>query len=590
MGIAAVTWLLLKECLRNKLTNWDDINYLLLNPLIQDMSWDGIKAIFSTPVMGNYHPITILSYALEYSHVSYEAWLFHFDNLVLHVANTMLVYWLVMLLTKRQVAAAITALLFGLHPMHVESVAWVADRKDLLCALGYLGACITYIYYLRTTSVRWILYPLSICLFLFALLSKPIAVALAPTLLLIDYAKDRLDKKVFVEKIPFFALSLAFGILSVRDQASIDAVNNGAVHFSILSRPALGAYAFFTYLWKVIIPVHLCCFYPYPENINGSVPPVFYLFAIALAVLLWAVWTFGRKNKAVIFGFLFFMINISLLLQFIPVGSAIIAERYTYIPYIGLFYIAGWFVSEYVAGYSNVFKSPVMIISLACICVLGYVSNTRCKVWYDSLSLWTDAFRKEPNAPIVYANLGSLYYSIWDNKTDLEEKKIAFDSAFYLLKRFVELCPDSTIEDQALGMLYYKKKNMDSANIYFKKYAQSKSTAQGYSDYGDFLVMMGRDDSAIAQYSIAIDRNPNLFAAILNRGALYIKHKNWQEAMTDINTAILLKPRSGEAFYQRSFCDTAMISKAMALNDVEKAISLRYSGVDSNYYKLLRGL
>ena len=122
-GIAVVTWLVLRVCLKNQFTNWDDIDYVLGNPLIKDTSPAGLSAIFSTPVMGNYHPLTILSYAIEYAISGYEPALYHFDSLVLHVAATLMVYWFVVALTGRRAAAAVTALLFGLHPMHVESVA-----------------------------------------------------------------------------------------------------------------------------------------------------------------------------------------------------------------------------------------------------------------------------------------------------------------------------------------------------------------------------------------------------------------------------------------------------------------------------------
>ncbi len=539
--------------------------------------------------MGNYHPLTILSYALEYSYVSFEPWLYHFDSLALHVVATLLVYWFILLLSQRQVAAAIAALLFGLHPMHMESVAWIAGRKDELCAIGYLGACIAYTGYLRATSGRWKWYAITIPLFLFALLSKPTAVMLTPVLLLIYYFEGRrLNKNVIVEIAPFVVLSLVFGVLSLADQAAVGTVNTRAAHYGALERVALGAYALITYLWKAVVPAHLCCFYPYPEKVNGSLPLVFYIYPLLLILAVFGAWKYGRKNKVVVFGLSFFILNIALLLQFIPVGNAILADRYTYIPYIGLFFVAGWFVSEYSARFKSLWQSPLGIASLIYIVALGYASNARCAVWYYPLSLWTDELQKEPDNPIVYENLGSLYYDLWTNANDKDEKQMAFDSAFYLMKKSVALMPDSSDEYQALGMLYYKRHQKDSADWCFKTYVRLHPTPEDYANYGNFLVMMGDDDSAIVQYNVALAKNPDMYAPYLNLGAIALKRSKWDEAMKDFNAAISLNPRSGEAFYERSFCDTALVSKALALRDVEAAKSLGYSKVDSNFYNSLK--
>lgn len=138
-GIALLVFLFFQNCLHNLFTKWDDPGYVVNNPLVKNFSAAGIREIFSlgSSVMGNYHPLTILSYAIEYSRVDLDPWLYHFDSLFLHIADTLLVFWFIRLLSGRYTAAIITALLFGLHPMHVESVAWVAGRKDVLYAFFF---------------------------------------------------------------------------------------------------------------------------------------------------------------------------------------------------------------------------------------------------------------------------------------------------------------------------------------------------------------------------------------------------------------------------------------------------------------------
>ncbi len=589
-GIAVVTWLVLRVCLKNQFTNWDDIDYVLGNPLIKDTSPAGLSAIFSTPVMGNYHPLTILSYAIEYAISGYEPALYHFDSLVLHVAATLMVYWFVVALTGRRAAAAVTALLFGLHPMHVESVAWISGRKDELCAIFYFMACIGWLHYLRPGRGKKYWYAAVLALFVLALLSKPTSVALPLVLLLLDYFEGRARSRgMLIEKIPFFLISLVFGIIAVRAQYGIGAVNVGAVHFSAIERVALGSYALITYLWKAVVPAQLCCFYPYPEKVNGALPFLYYLYPLAVIAIVLILWKFARKNKAAVFGLLFFIINIVLLLQFIPVGNAILADRYSYIPYAGLFFIAGWFVSEYMARSKSPLANPVMVVSALYLLALGYNSMERCKVWYYPISLWTDELAKQPNVQEGYVNLGSIYYNLWANATDPAEKQATLDSAFYLMKRSVELCPDSSGEYQALGMLYYTKHEYDSADLCFKTYLRLKPSPDAIANYGNFLVMMGRNDSAIKQYETALSQNPDLYAPYFNLGKILRKRNRCDEAIKDFSAAIALNPRFGELYYERSFCDTQVVGKALALRDVETAISLGFSRVDTGYYNWLKG-
>jgi protein O-mannosyl-transferase len=345
-AIALLTWLFYKVSLDNLITNWDDPGYVRDNALIKDLSAEGIKNIFSTPIMGNYHPLTILSYALEYSYAGLTPWLYHLDSVLLHIVVTVLVYCFVQLLTKRPVVAGITALLFGLHPMHVESVAWMAGRKDVLYGAFYMAACIGYLYYKRTSgSKKWLWYASVVFLFLCSLLSKPVAVTLPVLLLAIDYFENRKwNMGLLLEKLPLFGISIAFGIKSMIDQKAFGSLATQNVHYNFFERLALGGYAFITYLWKAIIPVQLSCFYPYPPKTDNILPAYYYLYIVGALAVLFGLWLL-RRNKVVMFGAMFFLINIVLLLQFIPVGGAILADRYSYLPYIGLFFIGAWYVS-----------------------------------------------------------------------------------------------------------------------------------------------------------------------------------------------------------------------------------------------------
>ncbi len=590
-GIGLVTWMFLKSCLVNQFTNWDDPGYIIANPLVKDLSVDGLESIFSTSVMGNYHPLTILTYALEYSFVQLEPWLYHFDSLWLHLLVTMLVYCFVSLLTKRPIAAIVTALLFGLHPMHIETVAWVSGRKDLVTALFYLSACIFYVKYIRVTGGRkWGLYTIVIVLFAAALLSKAIAVTLPLALLLIDYFENRPRTKIVIlEKIPLFLLSIIFGIISINAQHSFGAIRFPKASYNLFERLAAGSYALITYLWKAIIPAKLCCFYPYPQTATGGLPIVYYIYPVVLIALVIVIWKFAGKNKVFVFGLLFFVANIALLLQFLPVGESFLAERYSYIPYIGLFFIPGWYISNYFEqGKVNPRGIAVSVCFILYTISLGYFSRERCKVWYDSTTLWRDELNKEPRVQAAYDNLISIYFDRWYTNPRAGDSKVYYDSAFYLLHRSIELWPDSPAACQPLAMLYYYRHKDDSAVYYFSKTVRLKPTGEEYLNYGNFLVMLGRKDSALNQFTAAISKAPDMYAPYLNRAKILRANGSWGDAMRDLNTVIRLKPDLGEPYYERSFCDTQLGVKNIALRDVEHAISLGYNKVDTGYFNWLR--
>ena len=631
-SIALVTWLFLKATLNNQFTNWDDNGYVGTNPLVKDLSASGLAHMFSTStsVMGNYHPLTILSYAIEYSKVGLEPFLYHADSLVLHVINTMLVYWFINLLTRKPVAAIITAVLFGLHPMHVESVAWIAGRKDVVYSLFYLLCCIAHIYFIRAAgSKKWGWYLAGILLFVCSLMGKPVAVVLPLSLLLIDYFLDRepgnalpvlrsVSKNRLVgwmtEKMPHFAIALIFGVISVRSQHDFHALFRSTINYGFIGRILLGCYALVTYLWKVVAPVNLSCFYPYPSRVDGALPSVFYIYPVITIGLVYAGWYF-RRNKLVVFGVLFFLANIILLLQFIPVGGAIFAERYSYIPYIGLFFIVGMVIAGLWESRRQFSYAVLGGLGIYALC-LGMMSSDRCKVWHDSGSLWGDQIEKYPfRTANSYDNLALYYYNRFSAATDMSEKKLCYDSASYLLNTAIHIESDFpnpyvglavlqndagqmaeskknflkvlTFDDknfcllayQKLAIIYAMDNKFDSAVYCFDAALKINNNGSDvHTNYGKVLRLSGNPDAAMKELGIAIAQDPGYFAPYLERGVLYLQTNKLPEALADLNNAIKLNERSGEAYYYRALYYTQTGNAAAAQQDGAKAKSLGYGG------------
>lgn len=615
-GIALVTFLFLQVCLGLKLTNWDDLGYVISNPLIKDRSDDAIKNIFSTahPVMGNYHPITILFYWWEYGKVGLEPYLYHLDSVLCHLAVTVAVYGFVKVLTRRTVAAAVAALLFGLHPMHIESVAWVAGRKDLIYGFFFVVAMTTYLYYVRNESKKPLWYGATLVLFALSLLSKSVGVTFPVVLLLIDYYEKRpLNFKLILEKIPFFALSLLFGILSINAQKDIGALTTESVEFSGIERFALGFYALLTYIWKAVVPAGLTNFYSYPLKEHGSLPVMYYLCSVAIAALGFVIWKYGRKNRMVILAAGFFVVNLLLLLQFIPVGGTIFSDRYSYIPYLGLFLMAGWFVSNYfekqeTTGTGKMLLGGVVVYAL----VLGVVSNARAKDWYDSVTLWKDNIEKRPESPVGYFYLGQEYYSRFESATNPQEQKSNGDSAFYYFNqsvahkpdyinpivcigeyqratnqvdaakqtylRALQIAPKNESVYLGLGVVYAIKQQYDSSEYAFKKALSLKAYfPEGHANIANFYYITGKADSALAHYAIAISQNPDAYIPYMNRAKIYMNQGKWKEAITDYNKAIQIKPENGEPYYNRGYSYGQLGNQAEAKQDIDHAKALGFA-------------
>ncbi len=635
--IAVITFLFLRTCIDNKLTNWDDLGYIISNPLIKDSSAQGIKNIFSVdhPVMGNYHPLTILLYAIEYSYVGLQPWLYHLDSVLLHVLVTVAVYFFTKKLTGRPVAATIAALLFGLHPMHVESIAWAAGRKDVLYGLFFVLCMTSYINYLRSSgSKRTLWYISGLILFALSLLAKSVAVTLPVTLFLIDYfekrplfiqhkvmsagsndstdpaGKSKLNLWLFLEKVPFFGLSLLFGLLSIQAQKDVGALGSLDAHFNVLERIALGCYALVNYLWKVVVPVGLSNFYPYPLKIADALPAVYYVYPAIILILAFVVWRYGRKNMAVIFGLGFFLINIVLLLQFVPVGGAIMSDRYGYIPYLGLFFILAWIVSGYFEDKAKESTGKILLgITLVYSLVLGFVSNNRCKDWYDAVSLWQDDIEKHPEAPVGYFYLGQEYYTRYEEEANPNRKKMLGDSSLLMFNMSIQRKPDyinpiicvaelqrnyGQIDEakntyykamkinpknesvySGLGVVFAIKHQYDSAEYAFTTSLKLKPfSPEAHSNYANFLDITGRLDSSLKEYAIAIAQNQDAYIPYMNRARIYQRQNKLDEALKDYNMAVEKSPETGDVYMARSHCYFARGNKALALQDAQKAIEL----------------
>ncbi len=530
--VMVITCLAYYPTLNNGFVNWDDIIYVMNNEMIKTFSIENLSKMFSSFFMGNYHPLIILSFAFDYSFFHLHATGYHVHNLILHLVNTFLVYtFCYFLFNKKNNLALIVALLFAIHPMHVESVAWISERKDLLYTMYFLMSLISYLFYLEKNEEKY--YILSIVLFVFSLLSKAQAVTLPLVLILIDYLfNKKISIKIILEKIPFFVLSLIFGIVAIYAQKADNSINPEGI--SVFNSVFYAQYSIWVYLFKLFFPIYQTCLYEYPVNLLGKPPLYIYFSPIIILLIGFIIAKSWKKWKLGTFGVLFFVMTIFPVLQFLPVGQAIVAERYAYIPYIGLFIIIG---SLYVMMKEKIVKSNTRrsytYLGYFLIAILAISTLSRTKIWKDSVSLWTDVIEKNPKSITAYVNRGFIY-----NQSDYKEYEKA-------------------IQDCNTGL------KLDSN--YFKFYI---NRAVSYRNTGKWEI-------ALADFSKAILKNPKSYDTYLDRGILYTdKFMKYDLGIADFRVYLNFRPNDVNGNYNMAVACYKNLNFDSAIVYCNKAIRL----------------
>jgi len=542
-------------------TNWDEVCYITDNGSIQRLHWKNLETMFTSTFVGNYQPLTILSYALEYHFFGLHPKIYHATNLALHVVNAILVFWLVMVISKKRISVSlITALLFSLHPLRVESVSWVASRKDVLYSFFLLMALISYLEYV--TQRKRGLYLLSFLLFLASLLSKATGAILPFLLCVTDYVlRRRFDRKLVMEKVPFFVVALIFAHIAVGAQ-------HGALGKELVFsyRILVIFYGLALYAWNTFFPFHLSAIYPYPPR-----DAFFYGVSCASLIFISLMSSYAfkarRSIRKIIFGLLFTLVSIAPVLQFIPVGFAVIADRYTYLPSIGVSYVVAVLcMRSYCAPWKHMFRVRMLhVIAIAiALCVYSTATFMRVKVWANGVTLFSDVLRHYPNLSIAYSNRGAAY-------VDRGE----IDKAIADCDRSIMLDPRSPGAYNNRGLAYAKKGDHARAiEDFTRSIAIDPTYYQAYSNRGSVHDQQGDHKNAIIDYTKAVQLHPDLTEGYNNRGLAYANEGDIEKALIDYDTAICIKPVFAEAWYNRGIAYHKKGELEKALRDFNRAIEL----------------
>ena len=568
-GILSITFIVFLPAIRNMFIAYDDIQYVIENPFITSVSANNLKTILLEDAnnLGNYHPLTLLSYLVNYSFSGLNPTAYHLTNVLIHLFNTFLVFQLALLLfarlgsDHRPLLSSITALLFGIHPLHVESVAWVSGRKDLLYTCFYLLSLLSYIRYLDKKTTKYYLYSLGF--FILSLLSKGMAVTLSLSVVALDYLfkRDLLKRAVILEKIPFFILSVLFGITAMIVQKAQGATD--IIKYNFPERIIFASYGFTQYLVKLVFPYKLCGYYPYPDIPSGNIPGVYYLSLLPalFTVLLLFYFILFRPRRTIVFGGLFFIINVMLVIQLFPVGSAVMADRYTYLSSFGLFFLMasgfGFIIQKF--NRSGTLISGVFIIYVF---VLSVISYQRCTVWRDSYSFWEDVMKKFPSFYPAINNLGLLY-----------DKEGKTQEAFQFFTNSIQVCQHNPEAYLNRGIIYGKSGQFQEAIADFDQAIRySPGLYKAYINRGIAKAMNRDNRGALADLDQVLDKEKNE-EAYLNRGILRYKMKEYTLAIPDLQEAILLNPSCNYAYYFRALSYIESGKPDSSCIDLQKAFN-----------------
>jgi len=521
--------------LLNGFTYWDDHMYVSENPDIRSLS--SIPGYFTSYLMGNYHPLVPLMHTVEYAIFGLLPWMYILINILLHVLNAVLVFHLIRRYTQAVFPAFFAALAFGIHPLHVESVVWISERKDVL-----------YTAFLLAGLIQWEIYrdqgkklhaALSMLFFLLSCFSKGQAVVFPVLLLLAEWWRYKDIKQIkWLDKIPFFIVAIAFGIVALYAQGSEGAVKTQNT-FKLPDNILAASWGYIFYLRKMLLPWPLSAFYPYPE-LDKPYPAYFWIMPPMVVVAL--AWKFRTKASEWFWALSFFTVSIFLVLQLLPVGRAISADRYFYIPSIGLFMAAGITLQRFAAQKS--WKPVLQITTLLAISWFS-ISAYRATRWKDTETLFKDVLKSFPEESIALNNIATMH-----------AMRKEYDAALQYYERAVQKNPhhiegvynigvlhDETARYQKSAQWFLRVFMMDSA---YKDVRQKLALA--HNKWGNQLRADNKPNEAYEQFLTALRYHPTFAEAWSNLGNQLFYRQAYDSAEICFRKSIELKPDFAEAW------------------------------------------
>jgi len=587
----------------------DDQVYIYENPNIQaGITLKAIKWAFTTGYVNFWHPLTWLSHMLDWQLFGSNPAGHHLVNLIFHIANTLLVFLVLKRMTGALWPSAFVAALFALHPLHVESVAWVAERKDVLSIFFWLLTMWAYIRYVKQSSVAN--YLLTLLVFALGLMAKPMLVTLPFVLLLLDYwplaripqgqEKKHTDTRfhrlypLILEKIPFIVLSAVFSVIAFLAQRSGGAVSP-LTAISIKLRICNALISYVEYIEKMIWPARLAMFYPHPGS-NISI-----LYAVISAILLLAVTVFvlrlAEEHRYLITGWFWYLGTLVPVIGLIQVGSHAMADRYSYITLTGLFIIIAWGLPE-LLGKWPYRKIMLWASSLIVLFALAICTHLQLRYWRDTITLCQHALEVTENNHLAHFSMtrtlleqGRIKEAIWHSSEAVRIKPDyvdainglgaalnragKIDEAISYYKRALEINPNFTKAHLNLAAAFMTKGRFAEAVTHYRIAEATIDIPGMHSDFGCALVRLGRFKEAVTEYRKALSAMPNDPNVLNDLGYALANTGEFDEAISLYNKALQITPDSINIHLNLGFALTSSGKFAEAIKEYEKILLIQ---------------
>jgi tetratricopeptide (TPR) repeat protein len=579
--LAGAVWMVFGQTLRYGFVNYDDAVYIADNPaVLGGLSLKGIAWAFTHYVNANWTPLAVISHMLDCQLYGTQAGGHHLTSVLLHMAAAIVLFLVLKEMTGALWRSAFVAAVFAVHPLHVESVAWIAERRDVLSGLFFmltLGAYAGYVRHPQSLG-RYLMVVLMLTL---ALISKPTAVTLPFVLLLLDYwplkrfnpADGRfIPWRLIVEKIPLFALS------GIACAATLFAQEEAIASLPLSARIGNALVSYVAYWGQMIYPVELAVYYPHPGN-GLMLWKISAAFVLLLVISIGAIAT-RRKRPWFLFGWLWYLGVLVPVIGLVQVGGQARADRYTYLSQIGLYILLTWMVVELTASWRIrrwVFGAGAMVV----FAVLIACAWTQTAYWRNSETLWTHALACTSDNTIAHNNLGDAFY-----------QQGRLDEAIAQFQQTLAIDPNNAEANYDLGNAFFQQGRLDEALAQFQK---TLAIQPSYTDYhynyadihnnlGNVFLRQGRMDEAVAQFQKALAINPEDASTHYNLGNAFRQQGDVNEAITQLRKALVIKPQFAEAHYNLGNAFLQQGRMEEALTHFQKALEIKpdYVEVQNN--------
>jgi tetratricopeptide (TPR) repeat protein len=578
-GLIALVWLIYGQTLRHEFVNYDDNVYIYENPHVTTgLNLNGLAWAFSHVYSSNWHPVTAISHMADCEFFDLNAGGHHFTNVLLHTITSVL-----LLLVLREMSGAVwrsgfVAAVFAVHPLHVESVAWIAERKDILSGLFFVLTLGAYIRYVRAKSIRR--YLLVVFLLALGLMSKPMLVTIPFILLLLDYwplrrsAAAVTTRSLLIEKIPLF-------ILSVASCAATLIAQRGSMvqteQLPMMSRLGNAIVTCVTYLRQMLWPRNLACFYPY-SNSNLTIEKVAIAIGLIAAASIAAI--YSRETRPYFFTGWFWHLGMLVpVIGLVQVGLQSHADRYTYLPQIGLYLAVAWGASD-VASQLRFGRQVLSILAVSTIIISSTLASIQAGYWRTSDELWKHTLAVTNDNDIAHYGLGDVYM-----------RRGQFDEAVTEFSAAERIRPESPDAKDYLGVALLKNGQTDEAIDHLKaalRLMPSHPTA--HFDLANALFQQGDVAGAISEYQQHLNTRapraivgfaqPDYATAHYDLGNCYVQRGDLNLAVKEYDEALKLSPRNSQARNNLGFALSQLGKTREAVAEWEVALHTEPNNIE----------